>query len=308
MTKGRKLLTVLLGILIALVVIFILFLYGYSSFLVKQVYGENAHVLSAWRNYVSFLLSQIPFIKNFVKYDTLEIMTAQEYFERIYQQYAKELEEKLKQIAEKEQEIANKNSEIERLLKSLKSIEESWKEKRLSEELNKVQDTISLKRLQDIVDTFANSDPTQLRRLMNSDNMSVETLAVVFSKLQPDVRADVLQQLTAVNPVKAAQVVEKIGGIDQIISDLDFRIEELKKTIQDLVSTEAELITLSGFSKGLSSFLSSMDYDELWNFIMKIKSKPDLVYYILSNVDNQTMIRLLRDIKDRNEELFIEII
>lgn len=308
MEKKGKIVSILAGILVAIDVLLIFFLYGYSSFLVKQLYGENATVFNAWRNYVSFLFSQVPLVKNFIKYESLEVMTAQEYFEKIYNQYSKQLEEKLKEAEQKEVEISNKSAEIDKLLSSIKSIEESWKEKRLSEELNKVQDTLSLKRLQDIVDTFANSEPAQLRRLMNSENMSIETLAVVFTKLPADVRAEMLQQLTAANPVKAAQVVEKIGGIDQIISDLDFRIEELKKTIQDLISAETEFVTLSGFSKGLSSFLNSMEYAEIWNFIIKIKSRPDLVYYLLSNVDNQTMIRLLKDIKDKDEELFIEII
>jgi len=74
-----------------------------------------------------------------------------------------------------------------------------------------------------------------------------------------------------------------------------------------LVNTEATIISLSGFSKGVSAFLSDMSYEELWNFVLKIQSRPDLVLYILSNVDSQTTVRLLRDIKDNNEQLFIDI-
>lgn len=306
MTKSDAI-KILIGIVIALVLIALLLLIGYSSFLEKQLYGEKTTFLQAWRNYASYLFSKVPFVRNFVKYESLDVMTAQEYFDKIYKQYSEELNKKLQEIEQREQDLNIKSQEIDKLLSSIKAIEENWKEKKLKEELNKVQDTITLKRLQDIVDTFSNSDPAQLRRLMNSDNMSVETLAIVFSKLPPDVRADMVQQLTAVNPTKAAQVIEKIGGVDQIISDLDFRIEALKNTIQDMVSTEAELVTLGGFSKGLSAFLQDMKYDELWNFISKIRSRPDLVFYILSNVDNQTMVRLLRDIKDKDEELFIEV-
>ncbi|MCX7653671.1 MAG: hypothetical protein N2Z58_03205 [Fervidobacterium sp.] len=305
--KKSNLVKILLGIFIAIVLIFILFLIGYSSFLEKQLYGEKSSLLQAWRNYLSYLFSQIPIVKNFVKYESLDIMSAKEYFEKIYNQYSIQLNEKLKELEKKELEIAEKSKQIDNILNSLKSIEESWKEQRLKEELNKVEDIITLKRLQDIVDTFSNSDPAQLRRLMSSDNMSVETLAIVLSRLTPDIRAEMIQQLTSANPTKAAQVVEKIGGVDQIISELDLRTESLRKTIEEMVTTEAEIVTLSGFSKGLSAFLKEMSYEQLWDFITKIRSKPDLVFYLISSVDNQTMVRLLKDIKDKDEELFIQI-
>ncbi|MGC8901857.1 MAG: coiled-coil domain-containing protein [Fervidobacterium sp.] len=307
MPKISNVLKILLGILLAILILTILFFYGYSSFLVKQLYGENVSVFQAWRSYVSYLFSKIPFVKNFVNYESLEVMTAREYFEKIYNEYSQQLESSMKEIENKEKALADKEAQVDKLFSSIKAVEESWKEKKLKEELSKVQDTVTLKRLQDIVDTFLNSDPAQLRRLMNADNMSVETLAIVFSKLPSDTRAEMLQQLTSINPTKAAQVVEKMGGVDQIISDIDFKVEELKNAISDMVNTEAELVTLSGFSKGVSAFLRDMNYDELWNFILKIKSRPDLVFYVLSNVDNATMVRLLKDIKDKEEELFIEI-
>ena len=165
-----------------------------------------------------------------------------------------------------------------------------------------------MKRLNDIVDTFLNSEPAQLRRLMNADNMSVETLALVFSKLPADTRAELVQELTAVNPVKAAQVIEKMGGVDQLISDIETKIQDLEEKIHEIVSYEAQIVTIDGFRKGLSAYLSEMPYEEIWNMVEKISKKPDLVLYILSNVDDPTRIRLLKDIKDKNEELFIEVL
>jgi len=305
--KKSKAVPIMLGIVIALVILSILFLFGYSSFLSRQVYGPDVGTFYGWRNYVSYVFSKIPFVKNYVQYESLETISPSDYFEKVYQKYQEQLNNQLADIQNREAELAKKEEEINKMLSSLTEIENSWKEQKLKEELNKVQDTVSLTRLNDIVDTFANSDPAQLTRLMNADNMSVDTLAVVFSKLTPDTRAEMLQKLTSANPQKAAQIVEKMGGVDQIISDIDFKVEELKNTINDLVNTEATIISLSGFSKGVSAFLSDMSYDELWNFVLKIQSRPDLVLYILSNVDSQTTVRLLRDIKDNNEQLFIDI-
>jgi len=262
--KKSKAVPIILGIVIALVVLSILFLFGYSSFLSRQVYGPDAGTFYGWRNYVSYVFSKIPFVKNYVQYESLETISPSDYFEKVYQKYQEQLNNQLADIQNREAELAKKEEEVNKLLSSLTEIENSWKEQKLKEELNKVQDTVSLTRLNDIVDTFSNSDPAQLTRLMNADNMSVDTLALVFSKLTPDTRAEMLQKLTSVNPQKAAQIVEKMGGVDQIISDIDFKVEELKNTINDLVNTEATIISLSGFSKGVSAFLSDMSYEELW--------------------------------------------
>jgi len=305
--KKSKAIPIILGIVIALVVLSLLFLFGYSSFLSKQLYGPDAGTFHGWKNYVSYVFSKIPFIKNYVQYESLETLSPGDYFERIYQKYQEQLNSLMNEVQQREAELSMKEEEVERIISSLTEIENSWKEQRLKEELNRVEDTITLRRLNDIVDTFLNSDAVQLRRLMNADNMSVDTLAIVFSKLPADTRAEMVQELTAVNPQKAAQVVEKMGGIDQIISDIDFKVEELKNVIDDLVTTEARVISLSGFSKGVSAFLTDMSYEELWGFIEKIEKRPDLILYILSNVDSQTTVRLLRDIKDSNEELFIAI-
>ncbi|MEJ5257904.1 MAG: hypothetical protein WHS64_06610 [Fervidobacterium sp.] len=306
--KTRKIKFIAIGILIALSVLALLFLYGYSNFLTKQIYGEKASPFQAWRNYMSLLFSKVPFVKNFVQYEPIEVLTAREYFEKNYQAYSQALEEKIKELETKEQELNKKEEETKKLFEALKSIEESWKEQRLKEEMTKVADTTSLKRLNDIVETFLNSDAVQLRRLMNAENMSIETLALVFSKLPADTRAEMIQELTAVNPQKAAQVIEKIGGVDQIVSDIEMKIQELESKISELVNFEAQLIDVSGFNKGLVMYLSELSYDEIWNVISKVSSKPQLVLYILSKVDAQTRVRLLKDIKDKDEKLFIEVL
>ncbi|WP_448375220.1 coiled-coil domain-containing protein [Fervidobacterium sp.] len=306
--KSKKIVFVLLGIIIGIIIIALLFFYGYSSFLIKQIYGEDASTFQAWRNYFGLIFSKVPLINNFVQYEPIEILTAREYFETAYQEYASELDKKLKEIEDRENKLSQKEAEIDKLMEALNAVQKNWREQRLKEEINKVEDTTTLKRLNDIVDTFLNSDAAQLRRLMNAENMSVDTLAIVFSKLPADTRAEMLQELTAVNPQKAADVVEKIGGVDQIISDIENKIQDLETKMRELVYIEAQIINVDGFKKGLSAYLSELNYEEIWNMVEKLSKSPDLVFYILSNVDASTRIRLLKDIKDRNEKLFIDIL
>jgi len=306
--KTRRIAYILLGILIGVIIIAFLFFYGYSSFLVKQIYGEGASTLQAWRNYMALLFSKIPLINTFMQYEPIEVLTAREYFEKAYQEYATQLDKKLKEIEERENKIAQKEAEIDKLTEAISAVQKNWKEQRLKEELNKVEDTTTLRRLNDIVDTFLNSDAAQMRRLMNAENMSVDTLALIFSKLPADTRAEMIQELTAANPQKAAQVVEKLGGVDQIISDIENKIQDLESKIKELVSFEAQIVNVDGFKKGLSAYLNELNYEEIWNMIEKLSKNPELVFYILSNVDDQSRIRLLKDIKDKNEQLFIDIL
>lgn len=304
----RKLLLVLVGVVFAIVVMLLLFFYGYANFLAKQLYGPSASIFDGWRNYVSYLFSKVPLLKNFVEYQPLEVVTPYAYFEKVLGEYREQLEKLMAEIESREQAVSQKEKSIDDIVRALKAVEETWKEERLREEISKLEPTLTKKRIDEIVDTFLNSDPAQLRRLLNAENMTVETLAVIFSKLPADTRAELLQSLTAVNPRKAAQVVEKMAGVDQIISDLDLRIEELRKKLREALDAQASLVTITGISKGVSTLLSELSYEELWNLVDKFKGNPDLVFYILSQLDNNTMVRLLKDIKDKDEKLFIEIL
>lgn len=304
----KKVILTLIGILIAVTVITVLFLYGYANFLARQLYGPSASIFDGWRNYVSYIFSKVPFLKNFVDYQPLETITPYAYFEKVLSEYKEQLEKLIADIESREQAVNQKEKSIDDIIKALNAVEETWKEERLKEEIARLEPTLTKKRIDEVVDTFLNSDPAQLRRLLNAENMTVETLAVIFSRLPADTRAELLQSLTAVNPQKAAQVVEKMAGVDQIISDIDFKIEELKKTLKEVFDAQASLITVSGISKGVSVLLTNLSYEEVWSLVDKLKGNPDLVFYILSRLDSNTMVRLLKDIKDKDEKLFIEIL
>lgn len=308
MAQKKSSLMIGLGILIAVLVVGLAFFYGYSAFLASQLYGPKASVFDGWRNYVSFLLSQVPFVNQFVKYDPLAVLNPGTYFEQVYTTYKEQLEKLMSELQSREAELTKREEEVNRVLQILKTVEESWKEERLKKELSQEEDTLTMKRLQDIVDAFLESEAANLQRLMNSENMTVETLAVIFSKLPADTRAEMLQSLTAVNPVKAAQVVEKLGGVNQILSDVERKVEQLDFKIRQLVQEQSDLISIGGFAKSMSVFLGKMSYEELWNLIEKIQEKPEFVLYIISKVDSATAVRLLKDIKDKNEELFIEVL
>ncbi len=308
MSKTKKIMKVLIGFLIALSVIGFIFLYGYSSYVVKQIYGPEASTFEAWRSYLSNIFSKVPVIKNFVKYEPMNVLSAEKYFESIFEGYKQELEKKMEELDAKEQELKGKEQSIDQMLGALKSIETSWKESKLKEEISKLDEEISTKRVEEMVRTFAESDPAQIRRLMNADNMSIETLALVLYKLPADTRAELLQSLATVNPTKAAAVTEKMSGVDKLYADIEQKIFELNNRLKEILDIEADIINVDGFKKGIVSFLDSLSYEEISNIAFRLKDKPELVVFLLSKLPNETFVRLLKDIKDKDEELFINVL
>jgi len=71
--KSKKVVLIILGIIFGVLLIGLLFFYGYSSFLVSQIYGQQASPFQAWRNYFGYLFSKIPFVKNFVQYEPISV-------------------------------------------------------------------------------------------------------------------------------------------------------------------------------------------------------------------------------------------
>ncbi len=304
----KKIGKVLIGILVAAVIVGVLFLYGYSSYIVKQVYGPEAGTFEAWRSYLSSIFSKFPVIKNFVKYEPMNVLSADEYFKKVFEEYKQELEKRMEELDTKEKELKGKEQSVDQMLNSLKSIETSWKESRLKEEISKLDEEISTKRIDEMVKTFAESDPNQIRRLMNADNMSVETLALILYKLSPDIRAELLQSLATVNPTKAAAVTEQIGGVDKLYADIEQKIFELNNRLKELVNIEAEIVNIDGFNKGIISFLDSLTYEEVSSIAFKLRDRPEIVVFLLSKLPNDMFVRLLKDIKDKDEELFINVL
>ncbi|ANQ54205.1 hypothetical protein XJ44_07170 [Thermosipho affectus] len=308
MEKKNKLLKFLIAFVIAVLVISEILLFSYFNFLLKNVYGVDESLFSNFKSYAAYLLNKVPILNRYVKYESLSVNEPKKYFTEIFESYKKNIEGLIKQSEEKLKEAEKLRKQNEILYNSLKRIEDEWKEKKISEELSKTKVFDTAKNLNKLVEIFKNGDANELVPLMNSKDVNVETLAVVFQQLAPDLRSEMVQALAKVNPTKAAAVVNKIYNVNEILSNLNEKLEFLKKEIDKLYTLQSQLISLEGFNKAVKGYLSSLSENEIYSMINLYKDSPRIVYYLLSNVDVSITKRILKRLKDENEKLFVELI
>ncbi|ABR31139.1 hypothetical protein SU69_06535 [Thermosipho melanesiensis] len=308
MEKRGKLLKVLLAFIIAILVVSLIFVFSYFSFLLKNVYGIEDGVFSYIKSYSAYLLNKIPVLNKYIKYEPLKVNEPKKFFTEVLDEYKKNIEELIKQSEKKLKQAEKLRSENELLYNSLKSIEEKWKERKIQEELSQIQVFQTSKNLDKLVEIFKNGDANALIPLMNSEDINVDTLAVIFQQLSPDLRSEMVQALASVNPTKAAAVVNKIYDVKSILNEIETKLEALRNNINNLYSLQAQLVSLEGFNKAIRGYLSSLDEEEIYSMINLYKDSPRIVYYLISNIDISISKKLLRRLKNENEKLFVELI
>lgn len=308
MAKNNKFFKFFISFLIAILFFSNIIFISYFNFQLKEVYGIKDNIFSNFKSYAAYVLSKIPFLNKYIKYEPLKINEPKKYFEEVLENYKRNIEDLIKNSEEKLKKAEKLRKENELLYKTLKSIESEWKEKRIQDEISKNETLKQIQNLNDLVEIFKNGDSKELIPLMNSEEVDVKTLAVVFQKLEPDLRSEMVQTLAAVNPTKAASIVNTIYNVEKILSTIDYQIKKLEEMYAKLYERESELISLEGFNKAIRIYLSDLTEDELKTFINQYKDSPLIVLYIISNIDTNKSKNLLRWIKENNEELFIQLI
>lgn len=308
MEKKGKFLKFLVAFIIAVLFFSNLIFISYFKFQLNQVYGIDEGIFSNFKSYSAYLLSKIPLVNKFVKYEPLSINEPKKYFEEVLESYKKNIEELIKQSEEKLKEAEKLKQENELLYKTLKSIEDEWKERKIKEEISKVEVVKKVENLDSLVEIFKNGDSKELLPLMNSEKVDVKTLAVVFQKLSPDLRSEMVQSLASVNPTKAASVVNTIYNVEEILKEVNSKIKELEDFYAKLYERESQLISLEGFNKAIKSYILSLTEEEIKAFINQYQESPKIVAYILSNIEPSKSRNILKWLKENNEKLFIEII
>ncbi|QTA38767.1 hypothetical protein JYK00_04470 [Thermosipho ferrireducens] len=302
----------IIGKIIAFIIVILIFLnlfsISYFNFEIKRVYNSDAKIFQYWRSYVSYIFSKIPLLNKFIKYEPLKVLKPQDYFSTTLSQYKENFQKILEEARNTLNEAKIQEEKNQKMYSLLKAIEDEWKDKKIQEELQKVQKLTQPNKIDSLVEVFSNGDAQKLIPLMNSNEITPETLAVVFDKLSPELRSDMLQALASVNPTKAAQTANLMGSITEIKKELDDKISQLEERIRNLYELEKSIVSLEGFDKSIRYFISNLSENELIDLIFFFKDKPYIAYYIISKTSPQTGSRILQIIKEKDEKLFAEII
>ncbi len=285
----------ILKILFVLVLLLsVLLMYGYLKFELEKVYGEDFRLFQDWRSFVAFLLSKIPFLGERIEYKPMKVMSPKEYYSSVLRDYVKTYDEKLSEVLKREEEVEKKEKVLKMEESVLANLKEEWQKKR--EELAVKEKSLEEyeKKIENITKILLEADPEELSTMMNSEELSPVTLAVILKKVPPDVSAEFLQALTKINPEKAASVVKEMVSVEKIEENLKNLLEETKRSLEDLIRKEGELFDKKKYLEVVAGVLRDMEDTLIVDFLKVLKIDAETFRLLLTKLPQDRAEEILK--------------
>lgn len=305
--KKGKLKTFLKIIIIAFFISLTVLVYGYFVFEYNRVKGFVMNPIEDWKSYFAFLLSKIPYVNKYVKYEPLQILSPQEYFQDI----SKAASQRAQQILEEARKAKSQADEQLRLVEAERKIvlemRKNWEDKLLQLEaaIKKLQSPEDIKK---ISETISSADPAAIAPVLASNEYSVDSIAAALTNLSSDLRADILTELGKLNPAKAAQVMNKIGSIEEIIKDLSENKKQLEEK-QKQIANEFSLLIDAKIIRDFSiQFINQFTDEQILQMIDSLVLDENSVMAILSVLKQERSKEILKKLKDQKPELFQRLV
>lgn len=305
--KKGKLKTFLKIIIIAFFISLTVLVYGYFVFEYNRVKGFVMNPIEDWKSYFAFLLSKIPYVNKYVKYEPLQILSPQEYFQDI----SKAASQRAQQILEEARKAKSQADEQLKLVEAERKIvlemRKNWEDKLLQLEaaIKKLQSPEDIKK---ISETISNADPTAIAPVLASNEYSVDSIAAALTNLSSDLRADILTELGKLNPAKAAQVMNKIGSIEEIIKGLSENKKQLEEK-QKQIANELSLLIDARIVRDFSiQFINQFTDEQILQMIDSLVLDENSVMAILSILKQERSKEILKKLKDQKPELFQRLV
>lgn len=305
--KKGKLKTFLKIIIIAFFISLTVLVYGYFVFEYNRVKGFVMNPIEDWKSYFAFLLSKIPYVNKYVKYEPLQILSPQEYFQDI----SKAASQRAQQILEEARKAKSQADEQLKLVEAERKIvlemRKNWEDKLLQLEaaIKKLQSPEDIKK---ISETISSADPTAIAPVLVSNEYSVDSIAAALTNLSSDLRADILTELGKLNPAKAAQVMNKIGSIEEIIKGLSENKKQLEEK-QKQIANELSLLIDARIVRDFSiQFINQFTDEQILQMIDSLVLDENSVMAILSILKQERSKEILKKLKDQKPELFQRLV
>lgn len=211
--KGKA---VFLIITVLLVFGLLALIYGYIDFEFNKIGEAGVTPLSDWRSYLAFLLSKIPFVKNYIKYEPRQIIKPSTYYTEIYEAYIEKIDKDRQELEKRASEL-NQTDQKQRALQaelSARTQELNLKEERLLAEIQSWQDQNS--KFQQFADWLTESEAVQMAEALRSTSISVEEIVSGLRLVDAAIAAEIVGALALVDSNKAAQVLANLAGKEVI--------------------------------------------------------------------------------------------
>jgi len=185
---------------------------GYYIFEVYRLEQYNIRFLEDWRSYTAFLTSKIPYIKRYVKYEPLKILTVESFYKEQFSVYLERLNEQSKKLEKRAEELSKLKKNIEDEQKKLEQLKKEVEGEKRKLEREKAEWTDYKNRLKTLANWLASSDPSKIAPAISNEEVSVDLLVDALRMLSDDTAAEILQALSSVDPKKAASIFSRLGS------------------------------------------------------------------------------------------------
>jgi flagellar motility protein MotE (MotC chaperone) len=286
---------------------FTVLVYGYFAFEFQRLQGLGVRPIEDWRSYISFLLSKIPYVNRYVKYEPLQMLYPSQYFERMASATTQRVQQLLQQLNQEREQLERERQQLEAQRRLVLEMRKTWEDKNLQLEA-------ALKRIQvpedveKVSQTIASADPAAIASVLASEKYSVESIAMALSKLDATTRADVISELGKLNPNKAAEVMNNIASFELVsknLSELHKQLEERQRYINSQLSSLIEANVVQTLSV---EFLRQMSDEEILNMIDSLSLDENAVLVLFSKLQSERTKEIMKKLKDRNERLFQKLV
>ncbi len=305
--RSKGFIVFLKAFLIALFVGFTILVYGYFVFEYNRLKGINIQPFEGWRSYVSFLISKIPYVNRFVKYEPLKIMTPGLYFEESATAAVERVRQILAEIQAESQQLAQDFQTLETSRKAVLELRKAWEEKNLEMDmlLRRLRTPEDVKK---VADTLKQADPANAAVILASERFSVVSIAAAMQSIDATTRSDILSELGKIDADKAAEVMNELGSIEKILADLDRLNKDLEKKRQELNKYEASLMEAELLKKVAIEALQAMNEQQILKMIDSLSLDEVSVMTLFSHLPIEKVRELLKQIRDQKPELFERIV
>jgi DNA repair exonuclease SbcCD ATPase subunit len=210
--KRKRTKKILIFLTAALIVLSLVFIYGYIDFVFQKIGETGLTPLSDWRSYVASILNRIPLVNQFVQYEPRKVIPQGQYYQEIYEVYIEridkdrtDLEEKARELGEIESSLTSRERQLD-----ARQQEIAMREERLNTEIA-AKESIDA-RLNQLADWFNNADERLIAPALADPAISVEEIVGGLRRVDPGIAADIIAQLAQVNPQKAANILALMAG------------------------------------------------------------------------------------------------
>jgi len=195
------------GVVIAFVALTI----GYIYFEFSRLSYLNLDLKSDWRSYLAFISKKIPVLKDYVKYEYIEIG------DPLYIQN-KIVTTRINSIDQQIKEIDTKQANLEKILEEITNESSQLDIKR--DEVQKLIDDYNMKiadyddynnRIEKLAEWLNQSTPAQIARALVRDEVTIDLMVDTLYRLSADISAEIIQAIADLNPEKAAKIISKLG-------------------------------------------------------------------------------------------------